>query len=54
MKEKLVAIDSGERLTCFGETNDGVLTDAGLIPWEWVEGFWVWHAATGRPMFIPK
>jgi len=51
---KLVALDSGERIECCRECNDGVWTDAGLIPWEWVDGFWCWHAPIGRYLFIPK
>jgi hypothetical protein len=30
------------------------MTDAGLIPWEEVEGYWVWHEATQRRMWIPQ
>lgn len=54
MNEKLVAIDSGERLTCFGETNDGVITSAGIMPWDCVEGFFCWSGPLGRYLFIPR
>jgi hypothetical protein len=52
--ETLVQLTSGERLACPVERNDGVMTDAGLIPWRQVEGFWAWSKTYGRYLFIPK
>jgi hypothetical protein len=57
MKENLgplVQLKSGERLARHEETVDGVVTDAGIIPWEEVDGVWSWNNATGRYVFIPQ
>jgi hypothetical protein len=48
-----VVLTSGERLESPVDTDAGVMTDAGLIPWSEVAGYRVWHAATQRFMFIP-
>jgi len=53
-KPTLVVLTSGERLEFPEERIEGVMTDAGLIPWDEVEGFFVWHVASGRYLFIPQ
>jgi hypothetical protein len=53
-RDTLVELTSGERLACPEKRDDGVVTDAGLIPWRQVEGFWVWHKRMGRYFFIAK
>ena len=48
-----VQLKDGTRLSEPEQRNDGVMTDVGLIPWGDVEGFWSFHKATKRWMFIP-
>ena len=50
---KLIQLEGGDRLEWDEQTNDGVMTDAGLIPWSWVAGFWCWYAAGQRYLFVP-
>jgi hypothetical protein len=57
MKENLgplVQLKSGERLVRHEERVDGVVTDAGIIPWSDVEGVWSWCQWMGRYMFVPQ
>ena len=49
----LVQLTSGERLAAPEATDRGVMTDAGLIPWNQVEGFWTWSRALDRRIFVP-
>ncbi len=51
--DKLVQLDSGERLHAGEQSEAGVMTDAGIIGWDCVQGFWSFHKATKRWMFIP-
>jgi hypothetical protein len=50
---ELVQLASGERLEAAEQTDHGVMTDAGLIPWDQIEGFWTWSRTIGRRVFIP-
>ena len=43
----------GDRLEVVSESANGVKTDAGTIPWNMVDGFWVFHKPTQRMLFIP-
>ena len=52
-KTTLVQLTSGERLESPEQRDDGVMTDAGLIPWDCVEGFWAFYRPTQRWMFVP-
>ncbi len=49
----LVVLTTDDRLVSHGDTDAGVITDAGIIPWADVEYFLVWHVATQRYMSIP-
>ncbi len=53
MHTRDVQLIDGDRLAAFEETNDGVFTDAGLVRWDEIAGFWSWHKPTSRWMFIP-
>jgi hypothetical protein len=53
-RDTLVELTSGERLAAPAKRDDGVVTDAGLIPWDEVEGFWVWSKTSQRYLFIAK
>ncbi len=52
-KTRMVQIKNGERINAYEENTVGVFTDAGIIPWDDIDGFWSFHAATQRWMFIP-
>jgi hypothetical protein len=52
--ETLVELTSGERLAAPETRDDGVVTDAGLISWSDVRGFWAWSRQLGRYVFVPK
>lgn len=50
---ELIQLTSGERLEAPEVTDHGVMTDAGLIPWDEIEGFWTWSRAIERRVFVP-
>jgi len=52
-RTELVQLASGERLEAPEPMDGGVMTDAGLIPWDEVEGFWTWAPAIARRVFVP-
>lgn len=53
MKVKRVELESGEIVDCFEERADGIATDAGLISWDFVAGYWC-RSRDGQVMFVPK
>ena len=50
---ELVQLTSGERLEAPEVTDHGVMTDAGLVPWDGIAGFWTWSRAIERRVFVP-
>lgn len=53
MKETMVQLTSGERLEAPEAQDHGVMTDAGLIPWDQIDGFWCWCESAERRVFVP-
>lgn len=53
MIPKCIRLESGELLEAGEEKIDGVMTDAGLIPWAWILGWMIWDAKRGRYFSVP-
>ena len=51
--QELVQFTSGEKLEAPEVTDSGVMTDAGLIPWDQIEGFRTWSQTIERRVFVP-
>lgn len=52
-KTPTVQLTNGERLAYPEQRTDGVMTDAGLIPWDEVAGFWAHCRCIEEMVFIP-
>mgnify|MGYP003111476523 CR=1 FL=1 len=50
---RFIELDSGCILEAGKETSEGVWTDAGLIPWPWVSGFWTFCKSINKNVFVP-
>lgn len=53
MKRSYIRLHGGDELYFDRETNDGVWTDAGLIPWDWIAAFYHWSETHNRWFSIP-
>ena len=50
---KIAILHGGDQIAFDGETDEGILSDAGLIEWHWVAAFLCYHEPTRRWMTVP-
>lgn len=53
MNASRIILHGGDELEFDKETNDGVMTDAGLIPWDWITAYRCYSQVHNKWFTIP-